>query len=383
MTAVLDDLLVLDFSTLLPGPMASLFLAEAGARVIKVERPGGGDDLRHYAPRWGGDGAAFSLLNRGKESIALDLKDPSATPALAPLLAEADILIEQFRPGVMDRLGFGYEALRKVNPDIVYCSITGYGQSGPRCQEAGHDLNYLADAGLLALSRGPLTQPTVPPALIADIAGGSYPALVNILLALRRRDRTGAGARIDIAMAESLFPFTFWAQAAGQATGDWPESGDRLLTGSGCRYRLYRTADDALLAVAALEDKFWQAFAAAIDLEPALRDDARDPAATLARVAAIVGGADADHWQRRLAAADCCCRVVRSLAEALEDPHFRGRGLFDGVIVNGEGAEMVALPLPLDPSLCGRKAKDRAPALGADNDLLAAGDPARKERAET
>lgn len=371
MTAALEDLLVLDFSTLLPGPLATLFLAEAGARVIKVERPGGGDDMRHYAPGWGSDGAAFNLLNRGKESIALDLKDPAATPALAPLLTGADILMEQFRPGVMDRLGFGYEALREINPDIIYCSITGYGQNGPRCQEAGHDLNYLADAGLLALSHGPLHEPTVPPALIADIAGGSYPALVNILLALRRRDRTGEGAYIDIAMAESLFPFAFWAQAAGQTTGDWPGSAEALLSGGACRYRLYRTADDALIAAAPLEEKFWQAFAEAIGLEPALRDDARDPAATLARVGEIIGGKDADHWRRCFAAADCCCRVVRGLAEAFEDPQFRGRGLFDGVIVNGEGAEMAALPLPIDPGFRNRKVKDRAPRLGADNDILA------------
>ena len=370
MGGALDDLLVLDFSTLLPGPLATLFLAEAGAEVIKIERPGRGDDMRGYAPQWGSDSAAFQLLNRGKKSLVVDLKDPAATPSLGPLLARADILVEQFRPGVMARLGFGYEDLRQVNPGIIYCSITGYGQRGPKSQQAGHDLNYMGDAGLLALSRGSLEIPTLPPALIADIAGGSYPALINILLALRERDRSGRGGWIDVSMAGGLFPFAFWALGEGQATGVWPGSQDRLLTGSGCRYRLYRTADDRLVAAAALEDKFWRAFAEAIGLEEALRDDRRTPAATLTRVGEIIGAKDAGFWRQRLDEADCCCTVVRSLSEALADPHFRERGLFDGVIVNDQGAEMVALPLPIAPSFRQGTVKGRAPLLGADNEVL-------------
>ena len=370
MSGVLDDLLVLDFSTLLPGPLATLFLAEAGAEVIKVERPGPGDDLRGYAPRWGGDGAAFQLLNRDKKSLALDLKDPAATPSLRPLLAKADILVEQFRPGVMARLGLGYDAVRDVNPDIIYCSITGYGQNGPKSQKAGHDLNYMGDAGLLSLSHGPLDAPTVPPALVADIAGGSYPAIFNILLALRRRDRSGEGAWLDISMAEGVFPFAFWALGEGQATGVWPGSQEGLLTGGGCRYRLYRTADDHLVAAAPLEDKFWSAFAEAVGLEEDLRDDSRDPAASLARIAELIGSKDAAYWRRCFADADCCCTVVQSLSDALADPHFRARGIFDGVIVNDQGAEMVALPLPIDPDLRRDAADGRAPPLGADRDIL-------------
>ena len=177
----LSGVKVLDFSTLLPGPLAGLILAEAGAEVIKIERPGYGEEMRRYEPRWGRDSVNFALLNRGKKSLAIDLKDERSLAMLRPLLAEADVLIEQFRPGVMDRLGLGYDAVSRLNPRIVYCSITGYGADGPKSDVAGHDLNYIGDTGLLALSMGTDSQPTVPPVLAADLAGGSYPAVVNIL----------------------------------------------------------------------------------------------------------------------------------------------------------------------------------------------------------
>ena len=184
MTQPLSGLVVLDFTTLLPGPLATLMLAEAGAEVIKIERPGG-EDMRAFPPQVNGDSAVYALLNRGKTVLELDLKSDAGRSRLKPLLARADIVVEQFRPGTMDRLGLGYETVRAVNPRIVYCSITGYGASGPRAREAGHDLNYIGATGLLALQPGPPDRPTVPPALIADIGGGTLPAVINILLALR------------------------------------------------------------------------------------------------------------------------------------------------------------------------------------------------------
>lgn len=187
MTAPLRDIKVLDFSTLLPGPMATLFLAEAGAEVIKVERPGRGEEMRSYLPKWGADSANFNLLNRGKKSIAVDLKDPEQLALLRPLVETADVIVEQFRPGVMQRLGLGYQDVLAINSDIIFCSITGYGQDGPKSKKAGHDLNYIGDSGMLGLSCGTVETPVIPPALIADIAGGTYPAVLNILLALRER----------------------------------------------------------------------------------------------------------------------------------------------------------------------------------------------------
>src|SRR5205807_4035702 len=160
----LSGVLVLDFTTLLPGPLATLMLAEAGAEVVKIERPGG-EDMRVTAPLIDGEAAVFALLNRGKKSLVLDLKNPSDRSRLRPLLEKADVLVEQFRPGVMARLNLGFEDIRKINPKIVYCSISGYGQQGPRAGEAGHDINYQSRTGLLALQPAPAEKPVIPPAL--------------------------------------------------------------------------------------------------------------------------------------------------------------------------------------------------------------------------
>ncbi|MGZ5147730.1 MAG: CaiB/BaiF CoA transferase family protein, partial [Burkholderiales bacterium] len=210
---------VLDFSTLLPGPLATLILAEAGAEVIKIERPGRGDEMRSYEPRFGTDSVNFAMLNRGKRSIAIDLKQPDARDTLKPLLETADVIVEQFRPGVMDRLGLGYEALRAINPRIVYCAVTGYGQHGPRADVAAHDLNYVAESGMLSLTAGSDGAPVLPAALVADIAGGTYPAVINILLALREADRTGIGCKLDIAMADNLFTLMYWGLGNGHVAG--------------------------------------------------------------------------------------------------------------------------------------------------------------------
>jgi alpha-methylacyl-CoA racemase len=344
----LSGLLVLDFTTLLPGPLATLMLAEAGAEVIKIERPGG-DELRSYGPWLDGESAPFALLNRGKTSLALDLKSAEGQARLAPLLARADILVEQFRPGVMERLGLGYDEVRRTHPRIVYCSISGYGRSGPRAGEAGHDLNYIGHTGLLALNPGPPDRPTVPPALVADIGGGSFPAVINILLALRGRDQSGKGCHLDIAMADAMFTFAWHALAAGQATGRYPGAAEAKLAGGSPRYRLYPTRDGALVACAALEQKFWLAFCAAIGLAKELGDDERDPAATAAAVAAIIAAKPADDWRSVLAKADCCATIVASLDEAVRDPHFVKRGLFAHRVETGNDTVMAALPVPIAP----------------------------------
>lgn len=344
----LSGLLVLDFTTLLPGPLATLLLAEAGAEVIKIERPGG-EDMRHYEPRFDGESAMFTLLNRGKKSLVLDLKRGADRDKLEPLIARADILVEQFRPGVMARLGLGYDAVHALNPKLVYCSITGYGQSGPRADEAGHDLNYIGYTGLLALNPGPRDAPVVPPALIADIAGGTLPAVMNILLALRQRDRTGQGCHLDIAMTDAMFTFAGHALAAGQATGQFPGMGGARLSGGSPRYQIYPTRDGQFVCCAALEQKFWEAFAKAIGLDPKFIDDRRDPAAAKAAVAAIVAGKTAGEWRPVLAATDCCVTVMATLEEALRDPHFARRGLFAHKVAGPTGATMTALPVPIDP----------------------------------
>ncbi len=344
----LAGVLVLDFTTLLPGPLATLVLAEAGAEVIKIERPGG-EDMRHYQPRFDGESAMFALLNRGKTSLVLDLKSTADRDRLTPLIKRADVLVEQFRPGVMARLGLGYDAVKAINPLLVYCSITGYGQIGPRADEAGHDLNYIGHTGLLALNPGPPARPVVPPALIADIAGGTLPAVMNILLALRHRDQSGQGCHLDIAMTDAMFTFAGHALASGYATGTFPGMGGARLTGGSPRYQLYPTKDGRLVCCAALEQRFWEPFTATIGLDPQFIDDSRDPAATQAAVAAIIAGRSADEWGPLFAAADCCVSIMATLEEALRDPHFVARGLFAHQVAGPTGATMPALPVPIDP----------------------------------
>lgn len=372
----LAGITVLDFSTLLPGPMATLFLAEAGAEIIKVERPGRGEEMRSYKPKWGANSANFAMLNRGKKSIALDLKDTEARERLHPLIERADIVVEQFRPGVMARLGLGYDDIRAIKPDIIYCSITGYGQTGPAAARAGHDLNYIGDTGLLALSCGTPQTPVVPPALIADIAGGSYPAVLNILLALRQRERTGEGAYLDIAMAENLFPFLYWALGEGQTSGEWPGSGDALVSGGSCRYRLYATADGRFVAVAALEQKFWLAFCAAIGLEEDLIDDTIAPDRTTQRVAEIIASRTAADLEPVLEKADCCCTIVRSASEAMANPHFAARGVFLHRVANERSDEMAALPTPITANARAKYVTARAPVLGEHTQELLGDDDA-------
>ena len=364
----LEGVRVIDFSTLLPGPLATLLLAEAGAEVIKIERPGG-DEMRRYGPPLGEAGVAFALLNRGKRSVVLDLKSQDALATLLPLIDGADVVVEQFRPGVMDRLGLGHAALSARNPRLVYCAITGYGQAGPKAGVAAHDLNYVADSGLLSLAAGGDGAPVVPAALVADIAGGAYPAVINILLALQRRAVTGTGCRLDVAMSDNLAPFLFWALGSGLAAGQWPTPGGDLFTGGSPRYRLYRTADDRFVATAALEDRFWANFCDAVGLAAAMRDDARDPAATAAAVADLIRGRTAAEWAAAFAGRDVCCCVVATVEEALADPHLRARGLLDRRLAGG-GREITALPVPIDAVFRGAVGSSGYPALGDANGLL-------------
>jgi alpha-methylacyl-CoA racemase len=355
----LSGIRVVDLTNLLPGPLATLMLAEAGAEVIKIERPGG-DDMRGYAPQWQGTGAAFSLLNRGKSKLTIDLKTAAGAARLRSLLDGTDVLVEQFRPGIMAKLGFDYEAVRAINPKLIYCSITGYGQTGPRANEAGHDLNYIASTGLLALQPGPPDRPVVPPALVADIAGGTFPAVINILLALRQRDLTGEGCCLDIAMTDAMFTFAWRALAGLWASGSLATSGQGELTGATARYHLYPAKDGGIVACAALEDHFWQRFAALIGLEDRFRDDRRDQAAATAAVGAIIASRDAAEWAPLFAKADCCVTVMRSLEEALADPHFVARGLFAHRVRGGQGATLTALPVPVDPQFREPPGSERA-----------------------
>lgn len=357
-TGALAGTLVVDFSTLTPGPLATLMLSEAGAEVVKIERPDGGDEMRSRTPRLGPDSAQFALLNRGKRSVVVDLKSPAAFDRLRGLLERADVLVEQFRPGVMARLGFGYDAVRAINPGIVYCSLTGYGQAGARARVAGHDLNYVAESGLLSLGIGADGVPTIPAALVGDIAGGTYPAVLNIALALLRRERTGEGAWLDIAMADNLAPFMVGPLARGLGGGDWPEWRMSELTGASPRYRTYATSDGRHLAVGALEDRYWKGFCDVVGIDAGMRD-ALTREALMAAVAARVATRTAAQWEDAFSGIDACVSVVRTLREVAGTA---AGGEFGEVEAGGE--HLPALAVPIAAPLRRVAPSRRAPALG-------------------
>ena len=364
----LEGIKVIDFSTLLPGPLASLFLSETGAEVIKIEKPGVGDEIRLSNPQWGEQSVSFSLLNRGKKSLSLDLKDPKNLKILIPILKEADIIIEQFRPGVMKRLGLDYESVKKINQDIIYVSITGYGQYGPKSMVAGHDLNYIGNAGLLSISMGRENDTVVPPALVADIAGGSYPAVINILLALRKRDLNKEGSYIDLSMTENLFPFMFWGLGSGFAHNKWPGNSDGVLSGGSPRYNIYKTSDGSYVAAAPLEDRFWNKFCEAIELPKKFIKTQNDQKKVIQEIRKIIGQKNKDYWLDVFNKADCCCSIVKSIEEAINDNHFKVRKIFENKIINNLGEEIPALPIPVDMQFRKDQKRASAPSLGDFND---------------
>jgi alpha-methylacyl-CoA racemase len=340
----LSDLRVLDLSSLLPGPLASLMLSDAGADVVKIERPGRGDEMRSYVPKLGDASANYAVLNRGKRCVVADLKDPSDRAAVLDLAAESDVVIEQFRPGVVARLGLSYADVSQRNPGVVYCSISGYGQHGPYAARAGHDLNYLAQSGLLSVTCDDAGKPQLPHSVLADITAGTYPAVVNILLALRQRDRTGRGGQLDISMTHNLQVLGYGYFASFLGGAGWPRPGGELLTGGSPRYRIYPTADGRHLAVAALEEKFWRRFAELIGLAPEFVDDLGQEAVVVSVVTELLAARTASDWSATFADEDVCTCVVATFDEAVRN---RWVDVDSPHRLVGDGFDVGALPSPV------------------------------------
>lgn len=295
--AALDGITILDLTRLLPGAVATMILRSEGAEVIKIEEPGRGDYARSMEPLLDGTGAVFRYTNPGKKSITLDLKSPAGQRTLRTLLSRADILVEGFRPGVMERLGFGYGDLAPAFPELIYASLTGFPRDSPQALEAGHDLNYMAAAGLLGWP------PAVPAALMADICGGSMQLVRGILCAIIERYRTGLGSRVDVAMSTGVWPLAAAPAAFVAAGAPNPLSG-----GLPC-YGLYETSDAEWLAVAALEPRFWGEFCSAAENPewiPRQFDSGFTPL-----LAAAIRLRTAAEWERRCQGRDCCVNRVR------------------------------------------------------------------------
>jgi crotonobetainyl-CoA:carnitine CoA-transferase CaiB-like acyl-CoA transferase len=339
--AALQGLRVLDLTRLLPGPVATLRLAEMGADVLKIEPPGAGDASRvmmqsavdEVAAR---PGAFYRLVNRGKRETRLDLKTESGRAVLLALARDADVLVESFRPGVMDRLGLGYEALRQINPNLVYCAITGYGTTGPFAGHPGHDINYLAYAGVLDQLATREGVPVLPNIQIADLLGGALSAVTQILAALWQVARGGAGRFVDVSMTHASYAHNVVAQVA-LANDDAAalQPGGGLLNGGVPCYNLYRTRDGRWLAVGALELKFWRTLCQAIGREDWAERHwslgqaigGADAAALTRELAAIIESESLQTWIDRLEAIDCCVSPVLTPGEATRHPLFNAEVL--------------------------------------------------------
>lgn len=322
---------VLDLSRLLPGPFATMVLGDLGAQVDKLEDPRGGDYLRFMPPREGKAlNSVFELLNRGKRSAVLDLKTDAGREAFLALITHYDVLVESFRPGVLERLGLGNEALWAVNPRLVVCAISGYGATGPLAQRAGHDLNYLARAGVLGLTGPNDGPPQVPGVQVADIGGALY-SVIGILAALRARDATGRGSAVDIAMCEAAASFATFGLAV-HAGGLSEPRGRGVLSGGIAPYGTYATKDGRHVALAALEPKFWSAFCEGVGIQG--RPDALVPGAHQAKWTAELESLFASRtfaeWREFADRVDCCLEPVLLPEELESDPQHVARGLFAG-----------------------------------------------------
>jgi crotonobetainyl-CoA:carnitine CoA-transferase CaiB-like acyl-CoA transferase len=317
----LAGLVVLDLTRLLPGAVATQILADAGAEVIKVEQPGTGDYARTLSPE------VFATTNRGKKSVTLDLKQTGGREALLGLARTADVLVESFRPGVMRRLGLGYEVLAEINPRLVYASITGYGQSGEYSGLAGHDLNYLALGGVLGLNL-----PVIPGVQIADIAGGALQAALRISMALAGRERSGCGTYLDISMLAGVHALLEIPLAVYRRTGEDPRPSGEMLSGRYACYNVYETGDGRWLAVGALEPKFWAELCTRLGCEDLIGgqfDDAGQAGAKV-RLTEVFAQKPAEEWFAVLRQSDCCVTPVRTISEVareLQTPAGRPPGL--------------------------------------------------------
>jgi crotonobetainyl-CoA:carnitine CoA-transferase CaiB-like acyl-CoA transferase len=378
--ALLAGIRVLDLSLQLPGPFCTLMMADYGADVIKVDEPM--PRMRNpFSAAEPGTGAVERYLNRGKRSVTLDLKAAEGREILRNLASTADVFVEGFRPGVVDRLGADYETLSGENPGLVYCSISGYGQTGPMRDAAGHDINYISYAGVLGACGGRGERPTLPPVQIGDLFGGAMMALSGILMALVSRQKTGKGRRIDVSMTDGALSMLSLHAAAALAGEIVPERGEMMLTGMFPCYETYRCADGEYVSVGPLEAWFWKELVSALgrpDLLEGQYATGREGERVKEELSNVFATRTRDEWVRRFEGRDVCLSPVLSIAEALSHPNTTARGMVLSVPSPLGGCDrQPGMPIKLDGV---GEAPRRAPLLGEHDDEVLSGIGCTKER---
>ena len=380
----LANLKILDFTTLVPGPFATMMLADMGAEVLRIESPTRPDLLRNMPPFADGQSTAHGTLNRNKRSIALDLKNPEAVAIAKRLVEDYDIVIEQFRPGVMQRLGLGYEQLHKINPKLIYCSVTGYGQTGPYRDRAGHDNNYISISGLNGYSGRGSDRTPIMGMPVADIAGGSLHAVIGILAAVNQRHISGEGQQIDISMTDAMFSLNALFGSTYLSAGVEPTSGSMSLNG-GSFYDYYQTSDNRYLSIGSLEPQFFQVLCQTLGddelLTLANQQDSETQKALRAKLDTIIATKTLAQWREIFKDREACVEPVLTFAEACEYQDSAQREMIvDVKTPNGGSQRQVGSALKLSKSApeygvsggaIGQHSSEILADLGFDKDAIA------------
>lgn len=367
----LEGIRVLDLTRLLPGSFTSLILADNGAEVIMVEDPNGGEPGRISPPLIKGLSARHLMLNRNKKSITLNLRTKRGQTILLELVKTADILVENFRPGFMDKLGIGYQALQKVNPKLIYCAVTGFGQTGPERDRPGHDINYLSRTGILGLTPCQGDSISLPGVQIADLGGGSLMAVIGILLALTAQRKTGIGQYIDMAMVDGITSWLSLIAAEYLTGGKAPGPGEHQYTGPLACYNTYKTKDNRLLALGALESKFWINLCKRLGLEEFIPRQ-KDPTHQDYMKACLkekFRRRTLAEWMEEFAHEDVCLTPVMTIEEALADPQIIERQM----VIEAEhpvAGKIKQLGFPIKLSATPAEYRLGAPLLGEHNERV-------------
>lgn len=364
----LKGLRILDFTRLLPGPLATMLMADMGADVIKVEDPDSPDYIRNFEPFVGNQSAFYLSLNRSKRSLAINYTSTGGKETILRLAKNTDIIIEQFRPGVMKSIGLGYDDFQKVNPKIIYVSITGYGQTGPYAQQAGHDLNYIGYSGLLATTGENGRQPVIPGGQVADVAGGAYMAVNAALAAIYARDKSGIGQHVDVAMLDCVMPLMALQTAQYYATGKEAGMGGFALSGAIANYNVYECADGKFIALGALEPKFWEQFcdlAGKPDWKKRILDTGEAMQQLKRETAAVFRQKTRQQWLDLSAGKDVCITPVLGIGDLERDPQIIHRNM-----IITEAGNLKSIGIPLKFSKTPAQISWPAPALGEDNENI-------------
>jgi len=376
MTMPLEGIRVLDLSRVIAGPFCTQLLADYGAEVIKVEDRQGGDPSRLQPPLINGTGSLFYLVNRNKQSLALDLKQEAGKDILRQLVREADVLIEQFRPGVMEKLGLGYEALKTINPGLIYCSLSGYGQTGPLSTAPSHDLNFQSLAGIALLNGKPGETPLVPPITMTAMAGGSLYAVAAILMALLQRSKTGEGQYCDVAILDGTVSLIVQLLAERAGWGSLPRRGEGALAGGFACYNIYATSDGGYVSLAAVEGKFWNDFCSEMGC-PELASVQWDPSQQVMikeKVQEYFLTRTRQEWEDHFAESDICFSPLLDLDEMCQHPQVAARGMITKLEdFIGPGRDLCLTGLPVKLSATPGRVEQRFAVLGEQNEEILRG----------